>query len=92
MTMTPEQMEERRNVWEKERDERNKALNDAALSLTQAQREAITKVWNLLDDIDTHIRECFDIDMSHARRLTTLEWKLRAAFPDLCRGECTCDD
>ena len=90
--MTPEQMEERRNVWEKERDERNKALNDAALSLTQSQREAITKVWNLLDDIDTHMRECFDIDMSHARRLTTLEWKLRGAFPDLCRGESACDD
>lgn len=92
MTMTPEEMEERRNMWEKERDERNKALNDAASSLTQAQREAITKVWNLLDDIDTHMRECFDIDMSHARRLTTLEWKLRGAFPDLCRGESACDD
>ena len=92
MTMTPEEMEERRNMWQQERDERNKALNDAALSLTQSQREAITKVWNLLDDIDTHMRECFDIDMSHARRLTTLEWKLRGAFPDLCRGESACDD
>ena len=92
MTMTPEQMEERRTQWEKERDEKNKALNDAASSLTQPQREAITKVWNLLDDMDTYVRECFDIDMCHARRLTTLEWKLRAAFPDLCRGDCTFDD
>lgn len=92
MTMTPEQMEESRTQWEKERDEKNKALNAAALCLTQAQREAITKVWNLLDDMDTNIRECFDIDMRHARKLSTLEWKLRAAFPDLCRGECICDD
>ena len=78
--------------WKEERDERNKALDDAAMSLTQEQREAITKVWNLLDDMENHIRECFDLDMRHVRRLSRLEYKLRDAFPELCKGVCTCDD
>ena len=90
MTMTEQQV--RIAKWQEERDEKEKALNDAAISLTQEQREAITKVWVLMDDMETHIRECFDLDMRHVRRLSTLEWKLRSAFPELCRGVCTCDD
>ena len=92
MTMTPEQIVDSRNKWQQEREEMEKVLNDAALSLTQDQREVITKVWNLIDDMESHIRECFDLDMRHIRRLSTLEYKLRGAFPELCKGACTCDD
>ena len=90
MTMT--ESEVRMAKWQEERDERDKALNNAAMSLTQEQREAITKVWNLLDDMESHIRECFDLDMCHARRISTLEWKMRGAFPELCKGDCIYDD
>jgi hypothetical protein len=90
MTMT--ESEVRIAKWQEEREERDKKLDDAANSLKQEQREAITKVWNLLDDMETHIRECFDLDMQHVRRLSTLEWKMRGAFPELCKGVCTCDD
>ena len=92
MTITTEEIVESRNKWQQEREEMEKVLNDAALSLTQDQREVITKVWNLMDDMESHIRECFDLDMRHVRRLSTLEYKLRDAFPELCKGACTCDD
>lgn len=92
MTITPEEIVDSRSKWQQEREEKERVLNDAAMSLTQDQREVITKVWNLIDDMEGHIRECFDLDMRHVRRLSTLEYKLRDAFPELCKGECTCDD
>ena len=54
MTMTPEQIVDSRSKWQQEREEMEKVLNDAALSLTQDQREVITKVWNLMDDMESH--------------------------------------
>ena len=53
MTMT--ESEVRMAKWQEERDERDKALDDAASSLTQKQREIITNVWNLLDDMEGNI-------------------------------------
>ena len=90
--MTPEEIVESRNKWQQEREEMERVLNEAAMSLTQDQREVITKVWNLIDDMESLIRECFDLDLRHVRRLSTLEYKLRGAFPELCKGACTCDD
>ena len=93
MTMTSEEtLEQNVNDWKLQRQERIRVLNDAALSLTQQQREIVTEMYKLLEDVDRYIREAFDIDMCHARRISNLEWKMREAFPELCKGECCCDN
>ena len=89
MTMT--ESEVRMAKWQEERDERDKALDDAASNLTKKQREVITNVWNLLDDMEGNIRECFDLDMRHARQLSLLQFKMRDAFPALCQVKCMCE-
>jgi|TARA_R100000426_G_C4813374_1_gene107396 hypothetical protein len=89
MTMT--ESEVRMAKWHEERDAIEKALDDAASHLTKKQREVITNVWNLLDEMEENIRECFDLDMRHARQLSLFQFKMRDAFPALCQVKCMCE-
>lgn len=83
MTMTPEEIAERQEMWAAKAEEAKQRKNEAASGLTEEQCKAIKHAWSALNSAEYNIREMFDIDMDDARNISTAEGRLRMAFPGL---------
>tara|TARA_X000001382_G_scaffold130545_1_gene125798 strand:- start:598 stop:855 length:258 start_codon:yes stop_codon:yes gene_type:complete len=78
--------------WKKERDEADRVKNENAKALSEQQRKAIELAWNAIQSTEFSMQEMFDITIEDCRAISKAEWKLRSAFPELCKPKCTCDD
>ena len=78
--------------WQQERDEANRIKNAKAKELSEEQRKAIELAWNAIQSTEFSMHEMFDVTMDDCRAISKAEWKLRSAFPELCKPKCTCDD
>jgi vacuolar-type H+-ATPase subunit E/Vma4 len=78
--------------WKKERDEADRIRNENAKALSELQRNAIKQAWKAIQETEFSMREMFDVTMDDCRAINEAEWKLRFAFPELCKKKSTCDD
>ncbi len=68
-----------------ERKLRNEELDNKANFLTQQQRDAILIAQKALTSAECDLREMFDLTMDSARDISSAEWRLRSAFPNIGR-------
>ena len=78
--------------WQQERDEADRVKNENAKALSEQQRKAIELAWNAIQSTELSLQEMFDVTMDDCRAISKAEWKLRSAFPELCKSKCTRDD
>lgn len=71
--------------WAEERKLRNEELDNKANFLTQQQRDAILIAQKALTSAECDLREMFDLTMDSARDISSAEWRLRSAFPNIGR-------
>jgi len=71
--------------WAAERKLRDEELDNKANFLTQQQRDAILIAQKTLTSAECDLREMFDLTMDSARDISSAEWRLRSAFPNIGR-------
>ena len=71
--------------WAAERKLREEELDNKANFLTQQQRDAILIAQKALSSTEFDLREMFDLTMDSARDISSAEWRLRSAFPNIGR-------
>ena len=71
--------------WAEERKLKEEMLDNKANFLTQQQRDAILIVQKALTSAEFDLREMFDLTMDSARDISSAEWRLRSAFPNIAR-------
>ena len=71
--------------WAAERKLREEELDNKANFLTQQQRDAILIAQKALTSAECDLREMFDLTMDSARDISSAEWRLRSAFPNIGR-------
>ena len=71
--------------WAEERKLRDEELDSKANFLTQDQRDAILIAQKALSHSEWDLREMFDLTMDSAREISSAEWRLRSAFPNIGR-------
>ena len=71
--------------WAAERKLKEEELDNKTNFLTQQQRDAILITQKALTSTEFDLREMFDLTMDSARDISTAEWKLRSAFPNIGR-------
>ena len=71
--------------WAAERKLREEELDNKTNFLTQQQRDAILIAQKALTSAEFDLREMFDLTMDSARDISSAEWRLRSAFPNIGR-------
>ena len=71
--------------WAAERKLREEELDNKANFLTQDQRDAILIAQKALTSAEFDLREMVDLTMDSAREISSAEWRLRSAFPNIGR-------
>ena len=71
--------------WAAERKLKEEELDNKTNFLTQQQRDAILIAQKALTSTEYDLRGMFDLTMDSARDISTAEWKLRSAFPNIGR-------
>jgi hypothetical protein len=71
--------------WAEERKLKEEELDNKTNFLTQQQRDAILIAQKALTSTEYDLRGMFDLTMDSARDISTAEWKLRSAFPNIGR-------